>query len=399
MKPDAINERLLVFVLASIQFTHMMDFVVMMPLGPQLMRALHIGPGEFALLVSVYTLAAGCATLLAGFYVDRFDRRTTLLVLYAGFSLATLLCALAQDYHALLIARAAAGIIGGVIGATIHAILGDVIPDQRRGAATGVVMSAFSVAAVTGVPAGLWLASVFDWHAPFFLLAAISLLILGGAVRFVPVLRGHVQHSPAAAHPLRQAHAVFADDNHRRAFCLAASLDLGGFLVVPFIGTYMVANVGLKEHELAYLYLFGGLATVFTSRLIGRLSDRYGKRETFSTVILIAIAPLLLLTHLPPVPLWVAVCTTVAFMVFFSGRFVPAMALINAAAQPRLRGSFLSFNAAIQQFCLSIAALIGGMIIGITETGALANFGSAGFLCAAIALLSIALAWRIRTVS
>jgi predicted MFS family arabinose efflux permease len=249
------------------------------------------------------------------------------------------------------------------------------------------------------VPAGLWLASVFDWHAPFLLLAGLSLMILVGIGRFVPVLRGHLRLGEEAVHPFRQARAVFADANHRRALTLAATMDLGGFLIVPFIGPYMVANVGLKESELPYLYFFGGLATVFTSRLIGRLADRYGKRETFTVVVSIAILPLLVLTHLPPVPVWVAAAVMVVFMVFFSGRFVPAMALINAGAQPRMRGSFLSFNAATQQLSLSVAALVGGFLIGSTESGALAHFGAAGFVSAGFALVSIGLAWRVKALA
>ncbi|MEQ1882600.1 MAG: MFS transporter [Burkholderiales bacterium] len=398
MTTRTLNERYLIFTLAAVQFTYMMDFVVMMPLGPQLMRGLSIGAGEFSLLVSIYTLAAGLASLLAGFYIDRFDRRTTLLCLYAGFLTATLLCGLAPNYEALLVARACAGAIGGVMGSTIHSILGDAIPDNRRGAATGIVMSAFSVAAITGVPAGLWLASAFDWHAPFIMLTALSLVILGGVWRVVPALRGHLQPGAQKIHPLRQAQAVFSDANHRSALTLAAAMDFGGFLVVPFIGAYMIGNVGLEEYELPFLYLFGGLTTVFTSRWIGRLADRYGKKQVFTSTVCIALIPLLTLTHLPPAPLWVAVCTMVAFMVFFSGRFVSAMALINSSAQPSLRGSFLSFNAAIQQFSLSVAALAGGYIIGTTESGALANFGAAGILSAAIAILSIALAWRVKPV-
>jgi predicted MFS family arabinose efflux permease len=392
------SERNLIFTLAAVQFTYMMDFVVMMPLGPQLMRGLAIGAGEFSLLVSIYTLAAGLASLLAGFYIDRFDRRSTLLCLYSGFLLATLLCGLAPGYDALLAARGCAGAIGGVIGATIHSIIGDAIPDSRRGAATGIVMSAFSVAAITGVPAGLWLASASDWRAPFVMLTVLSFIILVGVWRVVPALRGHLQHGAKNTHPLRQAQAIFSDANHRRALTLAATLDFGGFLVVPFIGAYMVGNVGLSEVELPYLYLFGGLATVFTSRWIGSLADRYGKKQVFTVTVCIALLPLLTLTHLPPVPLWVAICTMVTFMVFFSGRFVSAMALINSSAQPSLRGSFLSFNAAIQQFSLSIAALLGGYIVGTTDAGALANFGTAGILSAAIAILSIALAWRIKPV-
>ncbi|MFN0040288.1 MAG: MFS transporter [Burkholderiales bacterium] len=396
MKDMIHNERHLIFTLAAVRFTHMMDFVVLLPLGPQLMRTLEIGPWQFSLLVSSYTIAAGLATLVAAFYVDRFDRRQTLLWLYGGFAFSTLLCGLAPDFHTLLAARALTGALGGVIGATVFSVLGDVVPDHRRGAATGIVMSAFSISAIIGVPTGLWLAGLFSWHAPFLLLAALSALILIAVLRFVPVLRGHVQEDKI--HPLRQAAAVFGDANHRRAFQLGACLDFGGFLVVPFIGAYMVANVGLKEWELPFLYFFGGSVTVFTSRYIGRLADRYGKQRVFTTLVCIALVPLLLLTNLPPAPLWVAVLVMVAFMVFFGGRFVPAMALINASAQPRLRGSFLNFVEAIQQFCLGAAAVVGGFLIGSADGGALERYWLAGLISAGFAVLSIVLAWRVKAI-
>ncbi len=390
------GEVVLLVVLAAVQFTHILDFMVLMPLGPQLMRLWGINASRFGLLVSAYTFAAAAAALLCAFYMDRFDRRRILLFLYGGFVLSALLCALAPNYSWLLAARAITGAFGGMAGAAVFSIIADTIPDSRRGAAMGVLMIAFPISAVAGVPLGLFLANEFSWRAPFMFLAVVSSLVLVAAWKFVPPLRGHV--SGTRLNPLAQVRAVFGDANHRRALALIAILLFGGFSVIPFIAPYMVANVGLKETDLPYLYLFGGLATVFTSRLIGRLADKYGKREVFTLIATISIAPLLITTNLPPVPVWVAIAASAIFMVFVSGRFVPAMALVTGAAQPQLRGSFMSFNSAIQQFSLGAASLTSGLLLGHAANGALTRYWLAGLIAVACTLICMRLAWRVKSV-
>lgn len=396
--PPPLHERWLIVVLAGVQFTHIMDFMVIMPLGPQLMRLWGISTHQFGLLVSAYTFSAALTALACAFYMDRFDRRRALLWLYAGFALSTLLCAFAPGYVTLLAARAVAGAFGGVTGATVYSIIGDVVPDSRRGSAMGALAISFPISSVAGVPIGLMLANWFNWRAPFLLLTLISALALAAAWKLVPPLAGHVERA-RAAHPLRQAIAVFSDANHRRALALVSVLIFGGFSVIPFIAPYMVANVGLAETDLPYLYFFGGLATVFTSRLIGRLSDRHGKREMFTLIAAISIVPLLITTNLPPVPVWVAICASVLFMVFVSGRFIPAMAIITGAAQPQLRGSFMSFNTALQQVALSLASVSSGLLIGTTASGALTRYWLVGIVSVVCVLTAIALARRVRAVS
>ena len=273
------GERTLVLVLAAIQFTHIMDFMIMMPLGPQLMRVMLISPQQFGILVSAYTLTAAVAALAVAFYTDRFDRRQTLLFLYAGFVISTLLCGIAPGYNELLTARAVAGAFGGVAGATVHSIIGDAIPENRRGAATGMIMSAFALSSIIGVPIGLVLAAHFSWRAPFLLLVAVSVLVFLLTWRILPPMRSHIV-AGEAHRPLEQMRSVLGTANHLRAFVFMFALMFAGFSVIPFISPYMVANVGLKETDLPYLYLFGGLATVFSSRYIGNLADRYRMKAT-----------------------------------------------------------------------------------------------------------------------
>ena len=399
MKPEIpAGERALVLGLAAIQFTHIMDFMIMMPLGPQLMRVMLISPQQFGILVSAYTLTAAVAALAMAFYTYRFDRRQTLLFLYAGFVISTLLCGIAPGYNELLTARAVAGAFGGVAGATVHSIIGDAIPENRRGAATGMIMSAFALSSIIGVPIGLVLAAHFSWRAPFLLLVAVSVLVFILTWRILPPMRSHIV-AGEAHRPLEQMKSVLGTANHLRAFVFMFALMFAGFSVIPFISPYMVANVGLKETDLPYLYLFGGLATVFSSRFIGKLADRYGKRQIFTLIGLISIAPLLITTNLPPAPVWVAICASVIFMVFVSGRFVPAMALVISSVEPRLRGGFMSINSAIQQLGLGAASFLAGTIIGHGAGGTLTNYWLVGFIAVGATLLAIALAWRVKPVA
>ena len=393
-----MGERSLVFVLAAIQFTHIMDFMIMMPLGPQLMRVMLISPQQFGLLVSAYTVSAAVAALAVAFHTDRFDRRKTLLFLYAGFVVATLLCGIVPGYGSLLVARAVAGAFGGLAGATVHSIIGDAVPEQRRGAATGMIMSAFALSSIVGVPIGLVLAAHFSWRAPFLFLAVVSTLVLILTWRVLPPMRSHMVEGESHR-PLHQMKAVFGTANHLRAFVFMFALMFAGFSVIPFIAPYMVANVGLTETDLPYLYFFGGFATAFSSRYIGKLADRHGKRQIFTLIGMISIAPLLITTNLPPVPVWVAICASVIFMVFVSGRFVPAMALVISSVEPRLRGAFMSINSAIQQFGMGAAALLAGSMIGHGVGGTLTHYWLVGFIAVGATLLAIALAWRVKPVA
>jgi predicted MFS family arabinose efflux permease len=211
------NERLLLVVLAAINFTTNLDFLIVLPLGPQYMRVLHITPAQFNLMVAAYAIAAGISGIAAGFFLDRFDRKTALLWLFLGFATGTLACALAPTYHLLVAARAIAGTFGGVTGAVILAIVGDVVPEFRRGEAMGMVMSAFSVASIFGVPLGLVLATNFNWHVPFYAIAGICAPILIAVARFVPPLRGHLEHA-LGQHPAARMLAVLMEPNHQMAF-------------------------------------------------------------------------------------------------------------------------------------------------------------------------------------
>ncbi|MCP2043786.1 MFS transporter [Pontibacter sp. HSC-36F09] len=394
---DQIREGLLIFLLAAIQFTHMMDFVIMMPLGPQLMRVFNISPREFGLLVSAYTFSAAIAGFVSALFIDRFDRKHALLALYVGFIVGTLGCAIAPNYGLLLLARVVAGGFGGVLGALVLAIIGDAIPEQRRGAATGRVMAAFSVASIAGIPVGLYLASEMSWHAPFYLLVGLSVIILLVAVRFLPAMRGHLTNA-RPGNPFRALKAMVVQPNLQWAMALTVTLTMAGFLVVPFISPYMVANVGFSERDLSYIYLFGGLATVFTSQWAGRLADRYGKHLIFRWAAILSIIPILLITNLPPVDMVLALIVSTFFFILFGARFVPAMSLVTSSVEPELRGSFMSINSSVQQLGAGIAAFVSGLIVQETASGTLTHYNWVGIMASVVTVVAVWTVSRIRTV-
>ena len=391
------RELSLLLTLAAIQFTHVLDFMIMMPLGPQFMRIFALDPQRFAFLVSAYTFAAAVSGFVSAFWIDRFGRRRALLTMYAGFIVATVLCGLAPNYPLLLLARIVAGIFGGVIGALIMTIVADVLPYSRRARGTALVSSAFSLAAVLGVPLGLWFATRYSWRTPFLALSALSVAVGVLTWRVLPPLDGNVQDAPRR-NPLAQFRAIFGVRNHLTAFAFIVTLMISVFTLVPFIAPYNVSNVGISEADLPYIYFAGGLTTLFTAQMIGYLADKYGKKRLFGIVACLSLIPIMVTTHLPRVPLAWVVAATVMFFVLVPGRFGPAMALVTGSVSPRLRGSFMSFNASVQQLGSGAATFAAGLIIGRAADGKLTGYDWVGWLSAGFTLLAVWLAWRIHVV-
>lgn len=391
------RELALLATLAAIQFTHVVDFMIMMPLAPQLMRLWDIGPQAFGVLVSAYTFAAAASGLLSVFVIDRYDRRHALLSLYGGFVLATALCGLAPGYEALLAARVLAGTFGGVLGAQILAIVADTVPYARRARANALIASAFSLAAIVGVPAGLWIATHASWRAPFLAVAALSVAVGLAASWLIPPVAGHVAHGRSRG-AFERVHAIVREANHWRAFAFMLALMLAGFTVIPFVAAYAVTNVGLLESELPAMYAVGGVATLVTAQVIGRLADRFGKKRVYAYVAVASIAPILAVTHMPRASLAWFLPVSTLFFILVPGRFGPAMALISGSAESRVRGAFMSFNAAVQQLGAGLAAVAAGAMVGRASDGSLDGYGWVGWLAVAFTLASVLLAFRIRVV-
>lgn len=375
------KERFFLFSLAGIQFTHILDFMIMMPLGPDFIRELNINTHEFGLLLSSYTFAAAIAGVFATYFVDRFERRALLLSLYSCFIIATLICGLAPDYHSLFIARAFAGAFGGILGSLVQTIVADSIPFERRGKALGTVMSAFSVSTVAGVPLSLFLAQqipFLGWRAPFIFIALASTVILYLGYRNIPKIAGHLGHAQEGSR-FRQVWNVFTAHQHMRAFVFMALIMMTGFSVIPYIALYLTSNVGVENSYISLIYLCGGVATLMTSRIIGYMADHYGKVRMFRTLAMISVIPLLVTTHLIPVPFWVVLINTTAFFVLVSGRMIPAMAIVSQVVDAKIRGTFMSLVGSVQMLASGLASVVAGAVITIGADGKINHYNLVGY--------------------
>lgn len=391
------RERVLLWLLALTQFTVIMDFMVMMPLGPQIMKAFAIGPAGFAVAVSAYAWCSGLTGLFAATYIDRFDRRRLLLVVFALFALSNLGCAFASNFHLLLFARAFAGLTGGVLGPIVMAVVGDVIPEQRRGAAMGVVMMSFSLASIVGVPAGVALGAHFGWQAAFVLLTVFCVAIWLAATRIVPSLTAHlVRTPPPLAQVVPNLFRLIAKPSHMRAFALTLSMVASNMLVIPFISPVLVANLGIAPDQIAWIYVAGGIATLFSARAIGKLADQYGKVRVFRWVAGFSILPILFVTHLPVLSLAAIIAFFPFFMVALSGRFIPMQALMTSVPEPAQRGAFMSIATAMQSLGVGLGAWCGGLLLGTGAHGEILGYGVNGWI--AMALTLFGMVWIARVV-
>jgi predicted MFS family arabinose efflux permease len=434
-----MNEKRLLFILAAVQFSHIIDFMIIMPLGKTIMEVFDITPGQFAWVVSAYAGAALTGNLISTAFIDRFDRRTALLFLFCGFTLGTLACAFAPSYVMLLIFRACTGIFGGTLGALVLAIVGDVIPLERRASAMGWVMTAFSAASVIGIPAGIWIAAEYGWNAPFIVTAAIAACLVVMAWFFVPPLRGHLEAEAAfQARPQVQGKGlkeqsrksldvlddtatsttaiafvpkhgfakvfdpfvrIFSDANQRAALLFTLTLMLGHFTIIPFIAPYMQINIGFEDKQVGLIYFIGGLLTVVLLPLFGWLADKYGRMRIFTIASFFALGSIYALTNLDTESIVIALIATSSFFVVASGRNVPATTMITSVVRPENRGGFMSIRQSINEMALFASTVIAGFVITEGPDGKLEHYEWLGYFTIVMSVLAVWAASRVRAVS
>lgn len=389
------QEKILLALLASIQFSSIVDFMIMMPLGPQLMRIFSINPHQFGLLVSSYTFSAGISGFLAAFFMDKLDRKQALLSFFIGFSIGTIACALAPTYELLLIARGLTGVFGGVLGSLILSIVSDSISYERRGSAMGIVMTSFSLASVLGVPFSLFLANLFTWHAPFLFLGGASLILCFFVWLKVPAMRHHLVEKRPKESPLKTLTRVLKNKNQRRALLFMSSVMFGHFAIIPFLSPSLVANAGMAESQLPLMYMAGGICTFFTSPFMGRLADRYGKHAIFIIGALLTIIPYFVITHMGVTPLWLILLICAFFFVTSGGRMIPATALVSGTALSQTRGSFMSIVSCVQQLSAALSSYITGLIVTRDPAGHLVNYPVVGYIAIVFTFVAIFLSRKI----
>ena len=392
------KERIILILLAALNFTHILDFMIMMPLGNYLMPYFNISSQQFSMLVAAYTFSAGTSGFLAAFFVDKYDRKKVLLFGYSGFLIGTLCCALSPTYYVLLLSRVFAGVFGGLIGAQVLSIVADLIPYERRGTAMGIVMAAFSIASVFGVPFSLYLANIFNWHGPFFFVVGLGALLIPFLVRYLPKMDAHT-HSNLSnkVHPFALLKDIANDNDQRLALALSATIMLGHFMIIPFLNPFMEFNKGFSKAQTPIIYMVGGALTLFTSPFLGRVADKIGKHRLFVGMALLAILPIAFITNLPNIPFYLVLCVTGFWFVVSSGRMIPAQAMISNVVSHERRGSFMSINSSVQQIFVGLASVLAGFIVVKTPSNAILNYNITGYVSIAVTLLSILFVSRLNT--
>lgn len=375
-----------------VQFIHLVDFVIMMPLGPRFMSDFQISPTQFASLVSSYNFSAGISAILLGTFADKFDRKKLLVLMSLGLGAGTILCGFSTSFATLLTARITAGAFGGMVGALILAIIADLIPYERRGKAMGVLMTAFSVASVVGLPLGLLIADTYGWKTCFFIISAIIFLISAIVWGTFPNLIPHSEGLGGFKAIKRYYNFIFVK-GYGLSFVFIFSVSMSMFMVIPFLAPYAVKNMGIGVEQIKYMYLSGGLCTILTARLIGSLTDRWGALKSYVLVALVSIAPILLYTNAGPMPLTPYLLIGSFFMIMVSGRMIPCMTLISAVPNSEERGGYMGVVNSLRSFGSATSTFLGGFIITEAADGKLEGFSNAGVMAILITLISCVLGY------
>lgn len=387
-------ELFVVVLLAFVQFTVVLDFMILSPLGAVLMPELGIDPAQFGTVVSAYALSAGVSGILAAGFADKFDRKRLLMFFYAGFVIGTVLCGLATSYAFLLLARIVTGLFGGVMGSIGMAIVADLFPFQARGRVMGLMMTAFSGAQVLGLPIGLYASNHWGWHAPFYLIAAVSLVV--GALALVgmrPVV-GHLKN-PSTQNPFQHLRRTVAQPRYRWAFAATMLLATGGFMLMPFGSAFCVHNLGIPLDDLPVIYVATGVASIFAGPAMGRLSDALGKFPTFCAGSALAALLVLHYTRLGLTPLWIVIALNIVLFVGISARMISSQALTSAIPAMGDRGAFMAVNASLQQLSGGVASWTAGRIISEAADGSLLHYERLGYVVASSMVVTVALMFRL----
>lgn len=382
------HERLIIFLLAAINFTHILDFMIMMPLGNYLMPYFDISPRQFSFLVGAYTLTAAFSGFASAFFADLHDRKKILIYAFVGFLIGTIACGIAPTFGLLLAARVLAGLFGGLIGAQVLAIISDVFGYERRGMAMGAVMSSFAIASTLGVPFALYLANAISWHAPFLFVGFLGFGLIPLLNKYIPEMKEHVNtENPTTK--LNILKEVLKNKHQINALLFSALIMMGHFLIIPFVNPYLEYNKHFSKSLTPLVYLVGGLSAFGAAFIFGRLADRVGKLKVFTYSVIASAIMVIIITNLPSVPFSIVLVFFGLWFAVSTGRAVTAQAMLSNVPLPAQRGSFMSFNSSVQQLGTSAASILSGMIVVKADNGRLLRYDWVGYASMAVLILSI----------
>jgi len=387
-------QTLVIAIIAFLQFTVILDFIILAPLGAQMMRVLNLSPGHFGWVVSAYAFSAGISGILAAGFADKFDRKKMLLFFYAGFIVGTFLCSIAAGYTFLVAARVFTGMFGGVLFSINMAIIADLFPLEVRGRVMGFVQTAFSAAQVLGIPLGLLLAHNWGWHMPFRMIVFLCIPLFFVILKWMQPVNDHLKQR-ALQKPLSHLLRTASQKRYIRAFLTTAFLSTGGFLMMPYSSDFLVHNVGIGEAILPVVFVVAGAVGFVTGPIIGKWADKAGKFRVFIDGSILGTIMVLIITHLGITPLWeVLALNTLMYTAVFS-RMIPSQALISAVPDRQDRGAFMSINSSVQQLGGGIASAIGGFIIAEDTQGRLVHYDILGYVTILAFMICGALMWRV----
>lgn len=369
----------IIAILAIIQFTVIIDFMVLSPLGDQLLKELHITTKQFGMVVSAYAFSAGIAGLMAAGFADRFDRKKMLIFFYSGFIVGTFLCGIAPDYNFLLIARIVTGLFGGVLGSISFAIISDLFKMEVRGRVMGFVQMAFAASQVLGLPVGLYLANKFGWHSPFIMIVIFSILVAVAIMIYMKPVNAHL-HFKSDRNPFQHLLKTLTFKPYYRAFIATTLMATGGFMMMPFGSAFSINNLGITNADLPLLYGITGVFSIIFGPLIGKYSDKIGKYNVLLGGSIISAIIVVIYTNLGITPFAAIVALNVIMFVGISSRMISASALMTAIPEPQDRGAFMSINSSVQQISGGVAAAIAGMIVVQTPSGKLEHYNTLGYV-------------------
>ena len=383
-----LKKIILIVVLAAIQFSFLLDYMLLMPLGPKLIGELQIEPKQFGYLISCYTFSASIFSFISSFYIDRFDRKKALLIVYLGFSIGPFLCALSPNYNTLLLARIFTGAFGGIVTPLIMTILGDTISASRLGRATSYILAANGAATILGVPTSSLIADHWGWNAPFLGLGILAIVLLVAIYIFIPPVNKHLENETAIKSV--KATDIFKDQNFIWPIVFMSLLTLaGGFTILPFLATYLNLNYSFNGNDISYIFFLGGLATFITGTIAGKFIDKYGKQNVFLLVNFISIIPVLMLTIFPIDSKIFYLVASTLFFTFSTARYISGMALVNSRFAKEKRGRYISIFSSIQLMAGTGGSVLTGFILYTDADNQLMNFDIIGIIAICATILCI----------
>lgn len=388
-------QKFAIFILAITQFSVILDFMVMSPLGDILMKSMQIKPSHFGLVVSAYAFSAGISGLLTAGFADKFDRKKLLLFFYTGFILGTILCGVVTSYPLLVAARIITGLFGGVIGSISMAIVTDLFSMQQRGRVMGFIQMAFGASQIFGIPVGLYIATKWDWHAPFLGVAVMAIIIAVLIALKLKPLTEHlaIQKEKSAFQYL--IHTITKRE-YRIGFAATAVLSVGGFMLMPFGSAFAINNLKITEEQLPFIFMIAGMSTLIIMPIIGKLSDKIDKFKIFAAASIWTIITVAVYTNLGETPFWLVAIINILMMMGVMSRMVPSTALVTSIPAKEDRGAFMSINSSLQQISGGIAAAFAGTIVVQKDSfSPLEHYNTLGFIIIGISLLSILLLSRV----